>query len=388
MPLGSILRSAIGRGLSNDQNDVLKLKEMFADKGRLAKPKGGFNPFFDRSLEEAITRFQAENNLLTDGFLRPGGETERNLSRAFDPTVSTLAFDLDIGGGVGNGAANDPKDLQNVSQALGVLDHLKFDRTANPPSFMTPGLEDGIRAFQRDKNLLEDGQITHDGETINALRGGIGIRKLPGRNDIPARIVQAVVRHELGKGPNPVEPTELNAEGNEAPAEAIVDQPEAPQMPSTSMGASERNPENEERVDTPDNSEFIVDNPNKKEIKWKELPLPKVRGKLEWKVKDGIRVKLGSVATGFDALHYSVDWFPLDKSGRPMTVVKKPGVEPGLAITAFGSNINSSGEIFRPPFKRKDGWQVRVWVPPQHASNGNSVGGHLDITYPDGTLIE
>ena len=73
MSLGSILKTAIGRGLPNDQDDVLKLKDMFADSGRLVKPRDGFSPFFDRPLEESIIGFQAENNLLTDGFLRPGG---------------------------------------------------------------------------------------------------------------------------------------------------------------------------------------------------------------------------------------------------------------------------------------------------------------------------
>jgi hypothetical protein len=122
MPIGSFIRSTIGRGLSNDQDDILELKDMFANNGWLAKPQDGFAPFFDRPLEDAITGFQAENNLLTDEFLRPGGETERNLRSASNPAIdtdSTSVFNLDIGGSVGNGAANDPKDLRNVSTALG-----------------------------------------------------------------------------------------------------------------------------------------------------------------------------------------------------------------------------------------------------------------------------
>ena len=332
MPLGSILKSAIGRGHPNDQDDVMKLKEMFADSGLLAKPQDGFDPFFDRSLEDVITEFQAENNLLRDGFLRPGGETERNLRRTIDPaadTNPTSIFNLDIGGGVGNGATNDPQDLRNVSQALATLDHLKFDPSANAPGFMTAGLEDGIRAFQRDKNLLEDGQITPDGETIGVLRDAAefrklpagtdeprGFRTLPARNDIPARFEHAVVRHEPGEGPKPLELIDFRAEENEALAAA-------PEMESSTSQKG------------PNNSEFIVDNPDKTKIKWKELPIPKVRGKLEWKVRDGIRVKLGTVAIGVDSLDYTVDWFPLDKSGRPMTIVKKPGVKGGARCVCW-----------------------------------------------------
>ena len=101
MPIGSFIRSTIGRGLSNDQDDILELKDMFANNGWLAKPQDGFAPFFDRPLEDAITGFQAENNLLTDEFLRPGGETERNLRSASNPAIdtdSTSVFNLDIGG--------------------------------------------------------------------------------------------------------------------------------------------------------------------------------------------------------------------------------------------------------------------------------------------------
>ncbi|MGY8714402.1 MAG: hypothetical protein ACKVJ1_10985 [Verrucomicrobiia bacterium] len=38
---------------------------------------------------------------------------------------------------------------------------------------MTASLEGGIRSFQRDEGLLEDGQIIPDGETIGALKGEI-----------------------------------------------------------------------------------------------------------------------------------------------------------------------------------------------------------------------
>lgn len=71
------LRGEVGGGRRNDPRDILGLKRAFAALGRLRAPQGGFSEFIDAPLAGAIERFQADRGLLIDGFLRPGGETER-----------------------------------------------------------------------------------------------------------------------------------------------------------------------------------------------------------------------------------------------------------------------------------------------------------------------
>ena len=385
----------IGRGLSNDQSDVLKLKEFFADTGRLERPQEGFNPFFDGALEGAIEGFQHDNNLKADGFLRPGGETERNIWRSkpvpmpeiVGPFTEISSYDLDIAGGVGNGAVNDPKDLQNVSKALGALDHFKFDRTANPPAFITKELEDGIRSFQREQNLLEDGQITPNGETIGALKAQMGgrFRDLFARTNQPAEIEHAIVRDKPGEGSTKSGVLLASADsaakfgdstGDPQLAEALVEVPGTDKRSSSeSNGSSE-------------GSEEKKGNAKEKEIKWESTGLPIGKGQArEVKVKDKVRVRLdSSIIFGVDQMHFDVEWHLLDKNGKihegSNPVSKKDGVGYSTILRLEPLTVNEP-KTLEPPFKSPHGWHVKVSIPPQNPAHGNSSNPLLDITVPD-----
>lgn len=73
------LEAEVGNGRENRQGDVVRVKTAFRHLGRLAQPEHGFSGFIDRPLDGAIRSFQRANELREDGFLRPGGPTQRRL---------------------------------------------------------------------------------------------------------------------------------------------------------------------------------------------------------------------------------------------------------------------------------------------------------------------
>lgn len=73
------LEGEIGDGRENRPEDVVRVKRALGRLGRLEEPERGFSSLIDRPLDDAIRRFQRENKLRVDGFLRPGGRTQRTL---------------------------------------------------------------------------------------------------------------------------------------------------------------------------------------------------------------------------------------------------------------------------------------------------------------------
>jgi Bacterial toxin homologue of phage lysozyme, C-term len=63
------------------------VKTAFSRVGRLDEPKGGFSGLIDYPLDGAIRRFQRDNGLRADGFLRPGGPTQRTLLAQLRPAA-------------------------------------------------------------------------------------------------------------------------------------------------------------------------------------------------------------------------------------------------------------------------------------------------------------
>jgi peptidoglycan hydrolase-like protein with peptidoglycan-binding domain len=82
LPPALEIRGEVGNGLENDPADVAGAKRTLAALGhypkRLATEPTGL---IDRPLTEAIRTFQARHNLLQDGWMGPGGETELALRR-------------------------------------------------------------------------------------------------------------------------------------------------------------------------------------------------------------------------------------------------------------------------------------------------------------------
>jgi hypothetical protein len=73
------LEAEVGNGRENRSDDVVRVKTAFRRLGRLEEPERGFSGFIDRRLDGAIRSFQRANDLREDGFLRPGGPTQRTL---------------------------------------------------------------------------------------------------------------------------------------------------------------------------------------------------------------------------------------------------------------------------------------------------------------------
>jgi hypothetical protein len=98
--LGELFRGLmrpVGNGRDNRQEDVLGVKRAMQTLGRYAAPEYGMTGYVDRPLDETIRNYQADRSVRVDGYLSPGGETEREL----DTDLSLLGgFRRGIGAGV------------------------------------------------------------------------------------------------------------------------------------------------------------------------------------------------------------------------------------------------------------------------------------------------
>lgn len=89
-PAGPLaLKDAVGDGRANRPDDVVAVKTALAGLGRYGTDRTRApNPFLDRPLIGAVSAFQKEAGLKQDGWLAPGGETERALTAATAPPRS------------------------------------------------------------------------------------------------------------------------------------------------------------------------------------------------------------------------------------------------------------------------------------------------------------
>lgn len=68
----------MGNGRANRAEDVLWLKQAMQALGRY-NDRQERHPYLDRDLHDAIRCYQRDRGLRCDGWLRPGGETERTM---------------------------------------------------------------------------------------------------------------------------------------------------------------------------------------------------------------------------------------------------------------------------------------------------------------------
>jgi hypothetical protein len=95
------LAGEVGNGRENRPDDVVRVKTAFRRLRRLEEPEHGFSGFIDRPLDGAIRSFQRANDLREDGFLRPGGPTQRamqaQLSRITNARAEPPRHRIDFG---------------------------------------------------------------------------------------------------------------------------------------------------------------------------------------------------------------------------------------------------------------------------------------------------
>lgn len=119
--LPQFIEGEVGNGRTNNEDDVLAIRQLLTNIG-YPGTKGG-SPFIDRDLSDAITSFQRDNDLKQDGWLAPGGETERALrSSLIGAPVSIPA----------QAASDTPVNTHPLSVPR--ADLLSFGEESEPPS--------------------------------------------------------------------------------------------------------------------------------------------------------------------------------------------------------------------------------------------------------------
>ncbi len=172
------LRQPVGNGMANDPDDVMAVQRRLGAQGLYRWGDDGHSGFIDRDLLAGIRKFQQGKGLAVDGWLAPGGETERNLNRPPDRTPDFNPYlehaePVDIAGEVGNGRANDEADVTGVKRALSALRHYQYDLTSDPSPFIDRAMLDGIKAFQQQNGLKVDGWLGRGGETQAAMNAAL-----------------------------------------------------------------------------------------------------------------------------------------------------------------------------------------------------------------------
>ncbi len=86
-----VLDDEVGNNKSNTQNDMTGLQEQLAGLGYLPE-RHASKPdlFITKPIEDAIRRFQMDNNLKNDGWAGPKGETERTINKRVGEEISIL----------------------------------------------------------------------------------------------------------------------------------------------------------------------------------------------------------------------------------------------------------------------------------------------------------
>jgi Putative peptidoglycan binding domain len=86
-----LFRNVVGNGRDNEPDDVLNAKRVLTRLDRYWPPRHGLNGIIDRQLDEAIKGFQEDNDLRVDGWMRPGGSTQRRLEESLGARWQTVA---------------------------------------------------------------------------------------------------------------------------------------------------------------------------------------------------------------------------------------------------------------------------------------------------------
>ncbi len=78
------LNKTIGEAYDMDLADTLITKQTLASLGHLEVPDGGFDPYPDRPMIEAVKSFQRAEGLTEDGVMKPDGPTLARLNEALE----------------------------------------------------------------------------------------------------------------------------------------------------------------------------------------------------------------------------------------------------------------------------------------------------------------
>src|SRR5689334_1890623 len=171
------LSGPVGSGQANNPDDVYALDDALRETNAYdPPPEYAHEPqrYATAPMNEALERFQENEGLKVDGYANPGGPTERAINNKLleKPRGAGLLFEpvAELRDKVGNGFANDWRDVRNVKRGLGALGYLPEDPFDRPHGLIDESSTKAVKNFQADNGLLVDGWLAPGGETEAALR--------------------------------------------------------------------------------------------------------------------------------------------------------------------------------------------------------------------------
>lgn len=95
MPIGALrnfsgltLQQRLASDATADEGDVLAVKQRLNALGHYEIPSYGMTQYPDHRLFDGIRSFQRDHNLIVDGYMKPGGETEAALNQILAPRLA------------------------------------------------------------------------------------------------------------------------------------------------------------------------------------------------------------------------------------------------------------------------------------------------------------
>jgi peptidoglycan hydrolase-like protein with peptidoglycan-binding domain len=250
---------------------------------------------------------------------------------------------------VGDKLGNKGQDVEGVKQTLALTGHYPND----PAKYTNPTPDEdltwGIRRFQSEFGLKQDGLLRPGGETESKM------------NQIATPLVQEA---RLGK--------------NEPEIAPMSDETQQPEKLSPEARRRARHGDRS-GIPTPENPKNANPEPD---IEWEEKPaISGHRGDIQINTDGPFKVDLSSATIGIDGLRYSVDWYTLDEHGKVVPEYRNPKPFLGRHPALQSGDAISFGKphVFSPPFKSEHGYRAIIHVMPSEAINGNSAGVDMNF---------
>lgn len=145
------LNSSIGTNYRTDPTDLVNTKQALNQLGYYAvPPQRGIDDWADGALFDGIKRFQKDNGLKVDAFMRPGGPTEQRLNTK-----------LASGEGSKPGAPQDSSKQRRIEFLEGEIakrrEQVRQMRAAGADPNAVRGIEAGISQSERELSKLKGG---------------------------------------------------------------------------------------------------------------------------------------------------------------------------------------------------------------------------------------
>lgn len=170
------ISAPVGRGQYNDSDDVLATDNAMREAGIYKPPypyDSGPARYLHEPMVEAVENLQRENGLKVDGYLNPGGPTERAINNRIlgKPRGAGLPYEPiePISARVGSGMENRRDDVRAIQRSLGALGLMTEDPFDDPHGFIDEQTDGALRTFQGRNGLRVDGWAGPGGETERTL---------------------------------------------------------------------------------------------------------------------------------------------------------------------------------------------------------------------------